>query len=161
MLAVIADDCQVTKWNGDESAGKAAGVVLESYIVRVNETPVSSKKEIVALIQGAAMGSTVSFKLVPPAGAAGPSAPAPAPAPARAPASAPAPAPTPAPAPAAAPAAAPARAPAPATRSGVAAYAVEIQKTNAGFGMSTRPRIPQQRHSLARAAELTPDVARQ
>ena len=51
------------------SAGKAAGVVLESYIVRVNETPVSSKKEIVALIQGAAMGSTVSFKLVPPAGA--------------------------------------------------------------------------------------------
>ena len=34
--AVIADDCQVTKWNGDESAGKAAGVLLNSYIVSVN-----------------------------------------------------------------------------------------------------------------------------
>ena len=48
---MIADDCQVTKWNGDESAGKAAGVLLNSYIVRVNDTPVTLKKEIVSLIQ--------------------------------------------------------------------------------------------------------------
>ena len=48
---MIADDCQVTKWNGDESAGKAAGVVLESYIVRVNDTPVTLKKDIISLIK--------------------------------------------------------------------------------------------------------------
>ena len=63
---MIADDCQVTKWNGDESAGKAAGVLLSSYIVSVNATRVTLKEEIVSLIKAAPMSSTVSFKLVPP-----------------------------------------------------------------------------------------------
>ena len=96
---MIGPDCTVTKFNGEPSAGQGAGVVLNSVIVRINDAPVEDKKELVAQIKAADLGSAVSLRLIFPADAMEGAAPPPgAPPPEQL--AAPPPAPTPAPAPA-------------------------------------------------------------
>ena len=95
---MIGPDCTVTKFNGEPSAGQEAGVVLNSIVVRINDAPVEDKKQLVAQIKAAALGSAVSLRLIFPAEVMGGAAPPPgAPPPEPAPAATAAPTPAPAP----------------------------------------------------------------
>ena len=69
---LIGPDCTVTKFNGEPSAAKAAGVLLGSIIVRVNGVVVENKQQIVQQIKAATAGTPVGFEMVPPPGAAVP-----------------------------------------------------------------------------------------
>ena len=83
---MIGSDCTVTAFNGEPSAGREAGVVLRSIIVRVNDVPVEDKTQIVEQIKAAPPGNAVVFRLiwgtedaepaVPPAAASSPRGPA-------------------------------------------------------------------------------------